>query len=797
MSFLDRKSGRERKNGWAIFFTLLFMVAFCCVVGGQTLLDHAMCRSLPPIDRSDEFLTTEKHAYSWIKLGPVTGQHSLTWKWYAPDGRKHREDGPVIVGNQGTVHSVVPVAQEFTILEDFGVTARPGQWRVDVYIDGVLLVTDEFSIVLLTQMADYGDAPDNQLCGYTQDPEEDLIGRFPTLFNTENSRIPGTPGAHALVVGEESLGDLYLTSREKDANDPDDPDLTPNLIDDDIDDGVVLKLLPSGLVQINVTIKVSHTSPPGRRYLNALYDLNRDGEWKETAQGKEWIVKNLLIDLEPGEESEIEIPIMLDQNWMVTLSEPRWLRVALTRERISETRYATVGGWDGSGQFSAGEIEDHKIGVAQAADIAWAVRSVYRRAWASARAQALALAWSLASAQAQVTTIASAYAETFASAQAADQAWASAHEEALAVEASYAAAQIQAHAYEQAFLALPCVVVGARAAASVEAALEAIAVAAAYARASAEVSAEASARALAWSRSAATALAHARATAVAFSAAVAKADARAEALAASWADARAWASALAQITSLGQLSAVASTRALAWVQANAWAYASAQSQASAGTWTLALTYVDTIAAALARAEAAALAAAEAEATAEAWAEAVTDVFTLAEVSLKAIVSAAAAIDAEVIEDCCEAEYCEDCPPVICPPCDSCCPDCPEFEPRICITAWIKTCKGTYRVGESITITYYVSDRARVKIVDYRSDGSSKTINLGLRNPGTYSFSGSVNPPAGPEVLVLTAEGSSGCSACAIAVFQVAGAEPKIEFKFNFPFFSTPEEEECD
>ena len=792
--FLIERFTRSGRKGLVIGCALLLIVAFSSVACAQILLDHAMCRSLPAVDRADEFLTTDRRAYSWIKVGPITGRYSLIWKWSSPDGRKYREDGPVVVGSAKTTYSVVPVAQEFAILQDPGVTSRLGQWRVDVYMNGTLLVTERFSIVAVTQIGDYGDAPDNQPCGYAEDPGQDVIGRFPTLFNTENSRIPGNPGAHALLVGDEALGDLFLTSRERDANDPNDPDLTPNLVDDDIDDGLSLELLPSGLLRFKVLVKVSRTAPHGVRYINALYDVNRDGQWRESAQGEEWIIKNLQIALDPGEETEIEIPIPLNQNWIITLAEPRWLRLALTRdEPISETRYMMVGGWDGSGQFRAGEIEDYKIGVGRVSDVAWAARSAYRRAWASARAQAMALSWSLAGAQAQVTAIASAYAEALAAAQAADAAWAEAHAEAWAVASSYAAAEVQAYAYERAFLALPCVTIRAYAGASVEAALEAIAVAAAYARSSAEAAAEASARALAWAQSAATALAHARATAVAFSAAVAEADARASALATSWANARAWASALAQIISTGQFPAQGSALALAWVQANAWAYASTWAEASASAWALALTYVDAVAVAYAHAEAAALAAAEAEASAEAWAEAVADVFVIAEVSLEAIVNAAAAISAEVIEDCCAAEYC---PTVICPPCDSCCPDCPRCEPCICITTWIRTDKSSYTVGESITTTYYVSDRAQVSVVDYRSDGTSTTNNLGTCGPGTYRISGSINPPSGLEVLLLKAEPRSGCTAYAIAVFQVIGEEePKIRIEWHFGL-PKKEEPEC-
>ena len=786
------RTRRTIRNCFIIGGALLFVVALSCLASAQSLLDHAMCRALPAVDRANEFLTTDSHVYSWIKVGPITGQSSLTWKWFSPDGRKYREDGPVLVGSDGTTYSVVVVAQELAILAGSGVVPILGQWRVDVYMDGSLLVTERFSIVTTTKIADYGDAPDNQPCGYAEDPEQDVLGRFPTLFGTENSRIPGTPGAHALLVGEEALGSLLLTSREKDANDPNDPDLTPNLVDDDIDDGLSLKLVSSGLLRAKILVRVSRTAPHGVRYVNALYDINRDGQWRASAQGDEWIIKNLQITLLPGEETYIEVPILMEQDWLGTLLRPRWLRLVLSREPISEVQYSMVGGWDGSGEFGAGEIEDYKIGVAKAFDIAWAARSVYRRAWASTWAHATALAWSLAGAQVQVTAAAIAYSEAVAAAQAADAVWAEANAKAASVAASYAAAQVHADQYRNAFLALPCVRIRAYARASVDASLEAIAEAAAYARSAAEAAAEASAQALAWAQSAATALAQARATAVAFAFAVAEADSRAEALAASWASSRAWASALAQIISTGQ-SAQGSALALAWVQVNAWAYAQASAEASANAWTLAMTYVDAIAGAYVHAQTAALAAAEAKASAEAWADAVADAFAIADVSLKAVVNAAAAINAEVIKDCCLEEYCEDCPTVICPPCDSCCPDC---DPCTCITAWIKTDKSSYAVGDAMKITYQISGHAKISYVHYRSDGSSSITNFGTRNPGTYSISGTAGTPGGLQVLMLQAVPTSGCTAYAIAVFRVAEEEePQIKIQWNFGPFGPPQQEE--
>ena len=665
------------KSGWIVSLTILVVILGSAFVFGQTLLDHAMCRSLPAVDRASEFLTTDKKAISWVEIGDVTDEHVLTWKWFKPSGSLYREDGPILVGSSGATYPIVPVAQEFTIFADQEVTSNPGEWRAEVHLDGHRLGAERFQIVAMTEIADYGDAPDDQPCGYTDNPATDVIGRFPTLFDTRNGRVPGASGAHALRVGEEALGDPLLTSRERDADDPNDPDQTPNLIDDDIDDGLSLELLPSGLLRLEVSVQVASTAPFGKRYLNALYDLNQDGEWRETPAGQEWIIRNLEVSVAPGETTSVEIPIFVDPNWIETLSHPRWLRLALTRETIPEARYAAVGGWDGSGQFRVGEIEDHKIGVAKAEDLAWAIRSTYRRAWAFARAQALAAAWSLSAAQAQVTALADVHSQALVSARAAEAAYVEVDQEAMAIAAEHRSAIVKKEAYEEALIRLPCAVVSARAGACVQAALQAIAKAAAYARASAAAAAQASAQALAWAQSVATSFADARSAAISYSAAVAQAFAHAEALAEGWASARAWAQALAQATSIGQAPTQTTALALAWVQIIAEAYAAVDVDVAVSARTLTQSYAEAIAAAYARAETAVLAAADAEAMATAWAEAVADARAIVRVSIEAMANAAAAVDAVVIEECCEGKYAKDCPSVVCPPCNSCCQDCPK------------------------------------------------------------------------------------------------------------------------
>jgi hypothetical protein len=658
---------------------MLTALAVSSVAAGQVVLDSAMCLSLPPNQRVAEFRTDAGIAYVWTLLGSVSGKHTVRWEWIGPSGRVQKADGPVAIGVDGGSYPAYPLTQSLA-LTDAAVRSQPGTWQVKVYVDEVSLATEAFEVVSVTSVGDYGDAPDGGLCGYASDPAQDVLGRFPTRYDTTNSRVAGEPGAHALIGGEEALGDPRLTSLEKGADDANDPDGTPNLVDDDTDDGLSIELLADGSLGFSVTVTAAPNAATQVCYLNAVYDVNRDGEWRNTASATEWIIKNQMVNVLPGGTQKIAISLPVGSDWLVSMAEPRWLRLVLSDSPVSESLYASMGGWDGSGQFERGEVEDYKIGVASAHDIAWAARQASRVSWASARAHAFSLAWSFSQAVAKADAIAIAYAQALAYVQVAADAKAHALAQARAAADAYARAIVEADAFALAHVTTPCASLTAWASASVTAIVEASASASASAAAAAAAAAEAHAQALAYADALAVALADAQATAASFAAAVASAYAAADAYAASGASAVAWADAWSHAVGTD---ALATAHALAWAQARAWATTSVSASTSASTWTLALSYAEAIAQAAAYAEATVLAIAEASASADAWAAAAAEAYAIANVSILAITNAAAGASAAVIEDCCgilsipcDCDSC--CPACQCPSCDSCC-NCPSCD----------------------------------------------------------------------------------------------------------------------
>jgi hypothetical protein len=196
--------------------------------------------------------------------------------------------------------------------------------------------------------ADYGDAPDGQYA------YEGVMGYFPTLFNTTNSHFD-RPGVHTINTGQEMFG--FNVSTEVDATDPSDPDGTPNLVNADSDERIYI-IMDQSQARLAFTVNVSADAPNMTRYANALIDFDQNGKWSYGDIGMEWVAVNLSVDVAPGSSETIMSDLF---NWgnqtPPVLSV--WMRLALTRDKIEESEFANVGGWDGSGRFNYGEIEDY------------------------------------------------------------------------------------------------------------------------------------------------------------------------------------------------------------------------------------------------------------------------------------------------------------------------------------------------------------------------------------------------------------------------------------------------------
>lgn len=498
---------------------------------------------------------------------------------------------------------------------------------------------------------DYGDAPDGSLAGY-EEPFQSVIGKFPTLFMTSSSRL-GRPGAHVLTPGQETLG--VNVSPETDAADLADADGTSNLVDQDrFDDALRVATDPMDQDTprtIDLLVSVATTAPTVPRFVNVVIDLNHDGVWQRFGDTEEWIVKNQPVTVSPGSSGvAARIPFSL-----VEAASPTWMRVALTRAPIPESDFAAVGGWDGSGAFEFGEIEDHFLPIAKAIASAFASARAAASACAHCDTLVASLSQALATARSNASAAATALAQAQAHASAAAGSSAQAHVSATAAASAFAQAQAFASAAFAIIISIPCITVQANLRAVLEAIVKCTAEAQAQAEAHAAAAARARAEADAAARAAAAARADADAAAAAIADALALAQARAAACARAVAEARAAARAAALAIALGGPLAYAAAVARAAAAVSAWASAQAHCQAIAAAFAQAQAAAIAAARALALAQASASAAAYA-AVAQAAASAAATAAASASASAEANASVRASVTA-LLDPSCKSQLC--------------------------------------------------------------------------------------------------------------------------------------------
>ncbi len=254
------------------------------------------------------------------------------------------------------------------------------------------------------KLGDYGDAPDGDHgmdTGYyapTGGPwvmtynNAGVAAQFPTMGDDP------VPGPFMIDVDQFWIGPLFggsnlidTPSIEDDADDPQDPDGVANLqistgrADCDKENG---SHNPAGnncmpvqawSIPMNARLSIFFGHPPlgvwmtavnasenmtyeGPVYWNLLIDLNQNGEWDG---GVEWVVRDKVITLTPGEHETLISPafkVPTSGSPWGRINFPFWVRSMVSSESVQDKLGS--GDWDGRGTddgFAVGEVEDYFV----------------------------------------------------------------------------------------------------------------------------------------------------------------------------------------------------------------------------------------------------------------------------------------------------------------------------------------------------------------------------------------------------------------------------------------------------
>ena len=101
-----------------------------------------------PVDRKDTFSTQDKKVQFWVKIGQLYGGENREFIFYSPDGSEYYRA-------PGTVKDPADSGKErwdnyylSSYIDILGAEAElhPGSWKVEMYVDGNLMASDQFTI---------------------------------------------------------------------------------------------------------------------------------------------------------------------------------------------------------------------------------------------------------------------------------------------------------------------------------------------------------------------------------------------------------------------------------------------------------------------------------------------------------------------------------------------------------------------------------------------------------------------------------------------------------------------------
>jgi len=248
----------------------------------------------------------------------------------------------------------------------------------------VIMILSPIQMVKAGPSADYGDAPDDTLNPGNVYAYPGVVAKFPSLYDTANTRILGRRGPYHTSTEEEWLGPLNFsnpvstTTKEADAKivDLDEDDCSPQI---GFNRGVP-PLPPPWPAAVFFRVSVAPGAPDVDRYVHVLVDQNRNGSWEGlVGYSSEVIAVNRRIRISPNSSQVIGIAFGLVN------TAPLWTRIILTRDTVDISIFQNVGGWDGSAPatgFGYGETEDWLLTPSEPPTFkALRVRQIPRPVW--------------------------------------------------------------------------------------------------------------------------------------------------------------------------------------------------------------------------------------------------------------------------------------------------------------------------------------------------------------------------------------------------------------------------------
>ena len=115
-----------------------------------SVIDHTMAIELDEETYSItySFCVDDEKAVSFINFGPVYYSHEVLWEWYSPDNELYSTWSEKMEDPGEDYYWEEYVLWNWLDIADYEASQIPGEWRVDIYLDGMWVLTESFTILV-------------------------------------------------------------------------------------------------------------------------------------------------------------------------------------------------------------------------------------------------------------------------------------------------------------------------------------------------------------------------------------------------------------------------------------------------------------------------------------------------------------------------------------------------------------------------------------------------------------------------------------------------------------------------
>jgi hypothetical protein len=126
------------------------------------VVETTLAKGVKDVDKKDvlltpttSFTTSDNAVIAHIRLANISGEHWVQWKWYAPNKNLYYATAQHQIGTAKGKYAEEATTWHKISIKNDKAEQYPGEWVVEMYLDGDLIAANRFDISIDTQNMEY------------------------------------------------------------------------------------------------------------------------------------------------------------------------------------------------------------------------------------------------------------------------------------------------------------------------------------------------------------------------------------------------------------------------------------------------------------------------------------------------------------------------------------------------------------------------------------------------------------------------------------------------------------------